>query len=446
MNTPPVAYVIRMFPQLSETFIANEIRALESAGLEIEIYSYRRPTSVVSHECVRSVRAPITYLPDPLYRHPWALLRANRGVQRLEPVRYRRTVEYLFNERSEPHEQYTWRRFLHAVALAHALKASAATHIHAHMAHSATRVAMLASMLTGLPFSFSAHARDLYTADPAVLVKKVAAAEFVLTCTRAAQEYLRSLLALDQQRKVKLAYHGIDLRKFTPRDKAPATALPIILSVGRLVEKKGFDCLLRACRILKDDGAKFRCHIVGDGPQKSMLDGVIRELGLGDVARIIPSRTQEQLLEEYLDATVFALPCQILEDGDRDGIPNVLLEAMAVGIPVVSSAVSGVPEVVRDGHSGLLTEERNPVALAEALHRLLGSTALRAQMAHNARQMVARDFDSWANGRRLAVRFQGRATDRAGRMPGEQPGATPSARARRNRYVRRRALDDAEVG
>jgi glycosyltransferase involved in cell wall biosynthesis len=437
MDMPPVAYVIRMFPQLSETFIANEIRALEEAGLAIEIFSYRRPTSVVSHECVQSVRAPITYLPDPLYRHPWALLLANRGVHRLEPVRYRRTLKYLAGDSFDAHEPYTWRRFLHAVALAYSLKHSRATHVHAHMAHSATRVAMLASMLTGLPFSFTAHARDLYTADPAVLVKKVAAAEFVLTCTRAAQVYLRGLVPPDQRHKVKLAYHGIDLRKFTPRQKPPAAEVPLILSVGRLVEKKGFDCLLRACRILKDGGADFRCQIVGDGPQKSELGSLVAELRLGDVVAITPGRTQEKLLEDYFAATVFALPCQVLDNGDRDGIPNVVVEAMAVGIPVVSTAVSGVPEVIRNGHSGLLVEERNPVTLAAALRRLLASDALRAQLVQNAHQTVSREFDSWANGRRLAALFHARAAYAPGKAAYEHAEAALAALARGRRYARR---------
>jgi glycosyltransferase involved in cell wall biosynthesis len=406
MDAPVVGYVIRMFPQLSETFIANEILGLERLGLALRVYSYRTPKAVVTHECVRRIQAPVTYLPDPLPRHPGRLLRENPGVYRLHPRRYRHTVRYVVAHTLRERNPDTWRRFFQAVYLASQLKDSGVRHLHAHMAHGAARVTMLASMLTGLPFSFAGHARDIYRANQRLLRAKIEAAEFVVTCTRANQEYLRRLVGTEQRHKIHLAYHGVDTAKFSPAREENASGEPVILSVGRLVEKKGFRYLVRACAALRDKGYSFRCVVVGEGPERGRLEEMIRDLGLRDAVSLPGECSQEQLLREYHRATIFALPCCVLLDGDRDGIPNVLLEAMAIGLPVVSTPVSGIPELIRNGDNGLLVPERDEGALASALELLIQDDALGDRLGQSGRLTVATDFDPETTAHRLAALFR----------------------------------------
>jgi glycosyltransferase involved in cell wall biosynthesis len=395
-----------MFPQLSETFVANEIVQLERLGIRIRVYSYRKPMAAVPHECVRRIQAPIEYLPDPLYRHPLTLLRAHQAVFRRDPARYRRTARYVLGYTMAERNPDTWRRFLHAGYLAQSAREANVQRLHAHFAHGATRVAMLTSMLTGLRFSFTAHARDIYTANSELLGEKIAAAEYVVTCTRANQDYLRQLVEPTQRRKILLGYHGVDVEKFTPAPDGRGTDAPVILSVGRLVEKKGFPDLLRACDILRRKGYAFRCLLVGDGPERPALEAMVRSLQLEDIVGMPGSYSQEELLPLYRRATVFALPCRILKNGDRDGIPNVLLEAMAVGLPVVSSAVSGIGELVRDGENGLLVHERDDKALAAAIESLVRDGSLRERLSENARTTVAARFDAAATSEALARLFR----------------------------------------
>lgn len=412
MNTPHVGYVIRMFPQLSETFIANEILNLERLGVPINIYSYRQPHAPVEHECVRAIASPVTYLPDPLYRHAGDIA---RGV--VPPTgdywsRYIETLGYVFAYTVRQRNPDTWRRLLQAAYLTRLLHGSGIKRLHAHMAHGSTRVAMLTSMLTGLPFSFTAHARDIYKANPERLHEKIDAAEFVVTCTRANQDYLRDIAPEGQQEKILLGYHGVDAAKFSPPAAkfSPSTRAenetPTILAVGRLVEKKGFPDLIDAVAVLKERGISFRCRVAGDGPDLKALRRKIHELNVGDAITLLGPRTQEQLVEEYRGADAFALPSVVQQDGDRDGIPNVLLEAMATGLPVVSTPVSGIPELVRTGDNGLLVEPGNPRELASAIELLLNDGGLRERLGRQGRATVSEQFNSTTTARWLARLFE----------------------------------------
>src|SRR6266508_4246105 len=231
-----LGYVLRMFPQISETFIANEIVELERLGHDIHIYSYRRPKEAVLHECVRSVRAPIDYLPDPLYRHPMTIIRANRILYNLEPGRYQQVTRRVLVHSLRRFNPDAWRRLLQAMCLANVVRDRGIVHLHAHFAHRATQVTMLASMLTGISFSFSAHAKDIYAARPADLREKIRGATFVVTYTRANQTYLQQLVDPEERAKIHLTYHGIDPAKFAPNGRRCSGEAPLILSVGRLVD------------------------------------------------------------------------------------------------------------------------------------------------------------------------------------------------------------------
>jgi glycosyltransferase involved in cell wall biosynthesis len=299
-----------------------------------------------------------------------------------------------------------WKRWLHAGVLAERLAQAGVDALHAHFAHGATDVAMLASRLAGLRFGFTAHARDVWTADPEVLAGKLRAADWVITCNRTTQDHLRNLAGGAAAGKIHLVYHGVDLAKFRPPERPADPDPPLLLSAGRLVAKKGLGDLVDACARLRARGLRFRCAVVGDGPERASLERHVRELRLGDRVELLGSRSQEQLAELYREATLFALPCRVLADGDRDGIPNVLVEAMASGLPVVATRISAIPELVRDGENGLLVPERSAGELAAAIERLLADAPLRRGLAASARLGVEKSFDSSANAQWLAGLFR----------------------------------------
>jgi glycosyltransferase involved in cell wall biosynthesis len=407
MARATIGYVIRMFPQLSETFVANEIREMEGQGVPLRVFSYRQPREDVPHDCVRQLRTPVGYLPDPLYRHPRVLLGAQRSAWGRDRARYRSVVRSVAARSRRERSVDPWKRLLHAAELAGRVEQAGVARLHAHFAHGATDVALLTSQLTGIPFGFTAHARDIYTSSPSLLTRKIQAAQTVVTCTRANLDHLCELAGPDHVGKIHLVYHGVDLEKFRPAEAPPQTDPPLLLSAGRLVAKKGFCDLLQACARLRKDGVRIRCVIVGEGPERARLERLRRELGLEGCVELPGSASQETLAELYRQARLFALPCQILADGDRDGIPNVLVEAMASGLPVVSSRLSGIPELVEDGANGLLVEQRSIAALAAALARLLDDADLRSRLGRRARADVEKQFDSTANAQWLASLLHG---------------------------------------
>jgi glycosyltransferase involved in cell wall biosynthesis len=238
-------------------------------------------------------------------------------------------------------------------------------------------------------------------------------AEFVVTCTDHNRRYLEKLGG--DLAPVHLVYHGLDLSRFTrsAQDQVVPLAawtdggrVPLLLSVGRLVEKKGFETLIRACGLLRDQGVRFRCLIYGEGPQRGALEALVRELGLENEVQLPGSILQDDLIEIYRQASLFALPCQVLDNGDRDGLPNVLVEAMAMEVPVVSTEVSGVPELVKHGVNGFLVPPRAPQPLAECIASLLRDPALRRRFAQAGRRRVLDEFSLQRNTQRVLALFQ----------------------------------------
>ena len=405
MPQPAFAYLIRMFPQTSETFIAGEILRIERLGLPLRIYSARRPVEQVVHESVRSIQSPITYLPDPLWKQMAHILSSMRKLRSNDSRRFGRTFRYVLRYSMQKRSLEVWKRFGQAACLAHELREDGIEHVHAHFAHSATEITMLASMLTGIPFSFTGHARDIYTAQRADIKAKIAAASFAVTCTGANQAFLQDIGGPELSDKVNLGYHGVDVEKFARRTVEPTAEVPLILTVGRLVQKKGFSDLVDALGILKDRGTPFRAIFVGGGPEKANLTAQIEKLGLTQQVTLLGVVSQETLVGIYKEATVFTLPCRILDDGDRDGIPNVLMESMATGLPVVTTPISGIPEVVRGGENGLLVPERDPSALASALDLLLRDEGLRLRLGAAARETMEKEMSADAMAQKLAVLF-----------------------------------------
>ncbi len=411
-----VAYVMNGYPRLSETFIAHEIHQLERSGLRLRLFSVKRESEALVHPVVAAVRAPLTYLPCAtslsgatfarwLVDNLPAFWRAHAAVARRHPLRYARTLlaalAMCLRYRKTAAEGRGLRKvfikeFLQAGHIGDAVeRAGDVGHLHGHFCHGVATITWFASRLTGIPFSFTAHAKDIYQADlnPGdLLERKLDAARFVATCTCANAAVLRARHPRADQ--VHAIYHGLDTDWFSP---APASreASSLILSVGRFVEKKGFDQLIEACAHLKRAGMRFACVIVGErGSAYESIRKLIRERDVDDCVKLRSAVAQDELREIYRQARVFVLPCQVMEDGDRDGIPNVLAEAMAMGVPVVSTRISGIPELIDDGVHGLLVEPRDPQALAAALLRVLEDQALHTALARAGRQRICECFDS----------------------------------------------------
>lgn len=402
----PVAYILKRYPRLSETFILNEICAMERLGSELHIFSLLQPEPPPHHPMVADVRASVTHTPASWAAKLPAIARAHARALAASPRGYLRAVLLALRLTAvSGHPISVTKHFLRAGFFAAAARRLGIRHIHAHFANAPTAVARLMSLMSGLPFSFTTHAKDLYLTPPDAIVERTAAARFVVTCTGHNVAYLRGILPAASADKVSLVYHGVDFDRFRFRLPPGAAARggepPTILSVGRLVPKKGLDDLIAACALLRERGVAFRCRIVGAGPLRENLQADIAARGLGDAVELVGSMTHARLIERFEAADVFALASRVTDDGDRDGIPNVVAEAMAIGVPVVASAVSGIPEVVVHEDTGLLVPPRDPAALADAIERLLGDLALARRLARAARARLEGCFDCWQTATQL---------------------------------------------
>ncbi len=401
-----VAYVMKRYPRLSETFILNEICAMETLGETLEIFSLLPPEPPPHHPMVARVRAAVRHLPAPWAGKLAALARGHAAAAAAAPSGYARAFAHALRlSLASAAPLSPWRQFLRAGYFATVARRQGVTHLHAHFANAPAAVAHLVSLMTGLPFSFTAHAKDIYLTPPALIAGRVRAARFVATCTHYNVRHLRGILPADQHDKLNLVYHGIDLARF--RYRAPSYAFaaagtpPMVLCVARLVAKKGLDDLIAACDRLAAAGRRFRCRIVGAGPLRDALAADIAARGLDGTVTLDGSMTHERLIALFAQADLFALAPRIAEDGDRDGIPNVIVEAMATGVPVVSTAISGIPELVENERTGLLVAPNDPAALAEAMARLLDGPDLGRRLAATARTRLDQCFDCWRNTRAL---------------------------------------------
>jgi len=410
-----IAYILKGFPRLSETFISNEISLLEEKGLRIQVFSVKQPQESKVHSKVKQLAAPISYLPNTTSLSNCNLInwlvenipnfaKAHIRLLGVKPLPWFQTFfqmivmcfKYRDDFLSKPKKVFI-KEFLQAGHIAlPILRSGNIKRLHGHFSHGSTTITWFVSKLTGIPFSFTAHAKDIYQKklNPGdLLKKKLDAADFVVTCTEANKQYLQDLC--EDDKKVNTIYHGLDTKFFVPVENENSDQTPLILSVGRFVEKKGFVFLIEACRKLKDLGVEFQCQIIGEkGEQFELIQQMIGSLDLMDTVTLKNEMTQNELKSVYLKTTLFALPCQITGDGDRDGIPNVLVEAMAMGIPVVSTNISGIPELIRHGVNGMLVPQKNSDALARSLKKLLQDEDQRKKLSLASRRTVCQSFDS----------------------------------------------------
>lgn len=383
-----IAYIVSTWPRLSQTFVLSEVLELERRGVELRVFSVKEPGDEPVHGDIQLVRAKVTYLS--LKSHGKKVLRANISMACRHPLQYLAT---LF--RALLYARWSFlQSFLQAGYLANLVSCERVTHLHAHFATAPASVAMFTHHLTKIPYTFTAHAKDIYfDVKPRLLRSKMNYARAVVTVSEYNWRYLVCLLHPSQTKKVHRVYNGMDLSRYSDgdasREKSP---LPVILSVARLIEKKGIGDLIRACRILRERERSFRLEIIGTGPLQTSLKKQVQLLQLQDFVEFRGPLPQEIVRLAYKQAAIFALPCVITADGDQDGMPTVLLEAMASGLPVVSTNVSGIPELVESDHDGLLVQPNNPQMLADALDRLLLDEDLRKTLGAAASAKVASKF------------------------------------------------------
>jgi glycosyltransferase involved in cell wall biosynthesis len=384
--------------------VLNEVLALERRGLRLRIFSLKDPKDEPVHADAKQVRAKIQYLS--LRRHWKPILEGNVRTLRRWPGAYLHTLLWVL---LRPRPRWgLLRNFLQAGYLADLLAGQPVGHLHAHFASAPATVAMLVHHLTRIPYTFTAHAKDIYfDRQPALLRSKMRHAQAVVTISEYNRRHLRSLLEPVARSKVHCIYNGADLSQYKPRSSGEKqNGVSMILSVARLIEKKGLDDLIRAAHILRQRGRAFCIEIIGSGPLRQALEVRAAELGVADSVKFLGARPQEFVREAYERAALFALPCVVSEGGDRDGIPTVLLEAMASEVPVVSTTVSGIPELVESGHDGLLVPPGNPAMLADALDRLLLDPNLRRNLGRAGRTKVRERFSINRSAAQLVKLFQ----------------------------------------
>lgn len=396
LHQPCLGMILKGYPRISETFISNEILLLEKMGFAIHLFSMRRPRENFTHQSVAQIQAGVDYLPETLLRPLPRLIYHNGLLAARRPAVYALALKKALQRFRRTRKTATLKHLFQAGYLVRRLlPAHPSLHLHAHFAHSPSSVAMFASLLSGVPFSFTAHAKDIYTSDSRQLREKMALAKFVVTCTEYNRRYLNKLCG-DLPRPIYRVYHGIDTQLFSQNlDIAAKVTQPYrILTVARLTAKKGLPTVYRALKILQDTGVAFEHTLIGDGEDRRKILAVINDLDLGACTRWLGAQPHEVVLEHYKRAHLFVLGCEVAPNGDRDGIPNVLFESMAMGVPVVATPVSAIPELVDTGKTGLLVEPAAPEKMAQAMLRLLTDDGLRARIIPAARQQVMRNFDN----------------------------------------------------
>ncbi|CCM79373.1 putative glycosyl transferase [Rhizobium mesoamericanum STM3625] len=402
-----ILVVLKGYPRLSETFIAQELLGLEKAGFDLTLISMRRPTDKKRHPVHDEIRARVIYLPEYLHEEPIRVLKGFFASFRKPGIKalWKRFLKDLARDLS----RNRFRRLGQALVLGREWPDNGEW-LHAHFIHTPASVTEYASILTGVPWTCSAHAKDIWTSPDWDLHEKLGSARWTVTCTRTGYEHMRTLTA--RKEAVHLSYHGLDLARFahfggqrSHRDGSDPADPVLILSVGRAVEKKGYETLLRALALLPRE-LNWRFEHIGGGDKLPKLRALAAELNISDRISWKGALAQEDVLDHYRRADAFALACRIASNGDRDGLPNVLVEASSQRLPCVSTAVSGVPELLVDGENGMVVPPQDPVAFAGALETMIRDPALRLRLGDAAERRVREHFDHEASIGQLGRLFE----------------------------------------
>lgn len=401
-----VGFVVKRYPRYSETFVVREILAHEKAGLRIEIFSLRPSNDGYFQDLIARVRGSVNYLYFPaegLLPEALSAVTITASYFWKALAEAGKVLPGFWNALEGARDEEA-RDVYQAAQLACQVREKKICHLHAPFASDAATIARLGARFAGISYSFTARAKDIFhdSVQEDDLRRKLRDAAGVVTVSDFHLDYLRQTFG-PLAGHVERIYNGLDLEEYSyrePRDRAPG-----IVAIGRLVEKKGFADLITACGILAGRGRLFTCRIIGNGTLKTALQEQIEQSGLHDRVELIGPRPQNEIMQEVRRAAVLAAPCVVAKDGDRDGLPNVIQEAMAMGTPVVTTDVTGIPEVVRDGKTGLQVPQYDPIALAAALERLLTEPDLRVRLATQARRLIEAEFDIHQNTERRRAIF-----------------------------------------
>ncbi len=393
-----IAYVFERFPSFGQTFCYREVAEIERQGAKLRLYSIRRPTDEPEQDWDEELVRRVHYLPEEKLLLPEAgrTLRSEKVL-----AGARRTVE-------KWGRQPDFLRLYQAIYIGVRLEQSGCRRVHVHFAGMASRTAYWIKQFFGIPYSFTAHANDIFAPRHFAisLDKVVAAADAIVAVSDYGASFLKQRYA-DSAGKVTRIYNGVDLSQFRAADFSQT--IPSVISIGRLIEKKGFGDLIDACALLKTDTRDFTCQIIGEGPLDSALRARISRLGVDDCVKLMGPCSQTKIREMLANATVFVLPCTKEQNGGMDNLPTVIMEAMAAGLPVVSTAVAGVPEMVDDGRTGLLVPERDPKALAAAIDDVISNPADARRLGSNGRTVAREKFSIETSVRNLREIFARRA-------------------------------------
>ena len=391
------AYLFERFPSFGQTFCYREVAELVRQGVTPLIFSIRKPKDEPPQDWDQRIVKRVHYLPD-----EEQLLREVRRVSKKGKL-----TEEVINTLDEWGRRTDFLRLYQAIYIGLHLQETGIRHVHAHFAGMAARTAFWIGKFFPITFSFTAHANDIFTPRKFEigLDKLVDAARVVITETDYAEKFLRERFP-DRAAGIHRIYNGLDLAPFVTA--ASPAAPPLIVAVGRLIAKKGFADLVRACRLLMERGKSFRCAIIGEGPLEQELGEQINQLGLQNCVELPGAKPQHEIREYLVAASVFVLPSVVDPDGGMDNLPTVIMEAMAAGLPVVSTATGGIPEMVVQNETGFLVPPGDAVALAGAIERLFDDLGLARCLGERGFQRAKQLFSIEKNVRELLATITNR--------------------------------------
>lgn len=395
---PKIAYLLHMFPVLSETFIIDEILQLKKTGEDISIFSFARCSNEVIHKKAEELMRNVFYAPDPKsdVRSFIRVLMPNLTFFFRNPLRY---IHSMFKYVSIIGKK----EFSQMFYLCHLIKKRRMQHLHAHFARLGATASMVASEFLKIPFSFVVHAHDIFVEND-FLEEKIKKAKYVIAISKYNKEYLLKQYPDTPPNKIKVIHCGVDTEVFKPQPKIAGDGI-CLLSGGRFVEKKGFSYLIKACKLMVDKGVRFRCEVFGYGPLKERLFNEVKKLGLEEIIHLRGAINRDGLLHSLTQSDIFILPSVVAGDGDRDGIPVTLMEAMSGGKAVVSTDISGLPELICSGNEGILVPQRDEVSLAQTMMKLIEDGALRQRLGVRAREKIEEKFNLAKNVKFIADVF-----------------------------------------
>jgi len=394
VETLHVGYVLKRYPRFSETFVVNEILAHERAGMKVDIFALGPVMESHFQPDISRVQAPVIRLSD-----------KQRNVESFwEQVSEALDVLPNFAERLAEEKAHSVHELAQGIKMALLIRLRNIQHLHAHFATQAATVARLAAKFSGVSWSLTAHAKDIYFhyEQDIQLSRKLQDASHVVTVSDYNLRWLCEQYAANKQKTSRI-YNGLDLQQFPWR--SPYQRPPEIVAAGRLVAKKGFLLLIESLARLKAMGLSFHCTLIGDGPLREPLEAGIQSAGLKESVTLTGPLPRDRVAAAIQQAAMVVAPCTISEDGDRDGLPTILVEAMALGTPVISTRVVGIPELVVDQETGLCVEPDDSGELALAMARLLQEADTREKLSRQARDMIAQEYDVDRNTAKLRTIF-----------------------------------------